>query len=303
MLLTSGRKRNFSEITHPGVENRRNVRTDPLFTSLYSGRRYSRFRRRSTNVYRRSNYRPRYARYGLPYTRGPAARVNVLYPEKKNVDIDLAPYPISFGNVDPNEDKAWDTTASNIFTAWDGDFSTGDLLLLNSIPAGSGQNNRVGRLVQMKSVLIQLTWRLRDIDATGAAIPMFSCAIRSMLVWDKQPNNSQPVTSDILKAVLHIGNSYSMPNSPNNLSYRDRFTTLWDCHDTLCSAGDNLRQYDKYIKLNKQSVWSTNDGGVGSITTGALWLILLSDQEDASGDVIKYRPVVKLTTRCRYTDL
>lgn len=291
-------KRKFSDISGFQNDTSRNVRTDPLWFNL--GKRYSRFKRRSTNVYRRSNYTPR--RYGLPYTRGPAARVNVNGPEKKNFDYDQPAFPISFGNMDPDEDIHFTGTGTNIYTNWDGDFSTGFMQLVNPIPGGFDQNSRVGRSATMKSALIQLTWRLRDQSDSGAPVVAFSSAIRSMLVWDKQPNNLQPAISDILKAVKHIGNDYALPNSPNNLSYRDRFYTLWDCHDTLSSAGDNLRQYDKYIKLNKQSTWSSAGGAWGSITTGALILILLSDQEDTDATKIIYRPVCKITTRVRYTD-
>lgn len=270
----------------------------PLLTSGRSFRGYRRSSRRSTSS---ASYRPKYRyRYKPPYTRGPAASVNRVHPELKSILTDVKFLPVSFGNGGSGGSSyphiptyQWAGAITSPFTNWDGTNISGVLIPLNAIPTGGNLAQRIGRTVYMKSVLLQATWRYNPDAATTTP-----ASIRTMLVWDKQPNNNLPVLSDILEPVAYPGPStFAMPTSPNNLSFRDRFRTLWDCHDTLNPQGDALREYDKYISLGSlQTVFPNNAVNDGTITSGALYLILLSDQ------VNDERPWCRITARARFTD-
>lgn len=271
-----------------------------------SGRRTRRYTRRTRRYGRGSRYRSPYS--GKPLMRG-YARVNRSLPELKSLDVILPFLPVSFGNVTditnyPNSPiLRWTGPTTDIFTRWDGTNNGGVLLCLNGVVAGSGLNNRVGRQLNCKSLLIQLTWRLK----TALDDSQQPAAIRTLVVWDRSPNNFMPPLSDILTPIFHVQNQYAMPGSSNNLTYRDRFRTLWDVQDTLIPGADSLRQYDKYIKLSGQTVYSgpgtTSPGFVDIISSGAIYLILLSDQSDGdTPTAINFRPVCKVSTRFRFTD-
>lgn len=274
-----------------------------------TGRRTRRYTRR-TRGYAKSYPKTRggYA-YGRPKYRG-YARVNRGLPELKTNDVLIPFTPVGCGDPDtptgyPYAGQISHTGATtDIFTRWNGSNLGGVIWVLNAMDAGSGLSNRVGRQVNCKSILCQLTWRLKN-TLDNSQDPV---AIRTMLVWDKSPNNILPPISDILVPITHVANTYPMPGSPNNLTYRDRFRTLWDIQDTLVPGGDSLRQYDKYLKLSGQTVYSgpgnppSTPPWVNLISTGALYLILLSDARDLVGNTIVERPVCKITTRFRFTD-
>lgn len=278
----------------------------PVQPLLLTGRRTRRYTRRTRKYGRGYRYRSTY--FSRPLMRG-YSKVNRSLPELKSLDIIFPFLPVSFGNVtDPaNYPVAptlqWTGPTTDIFTRYNGTNAAGVLLCLNGAIAGSGLNNRVGRQVNCKSLLVQCTWRLKTaLDDTQQP-----AAIRTMVVWDRSPNSVMPPLSDILTPIFHVQNQYPMPGSPNNLTYRDRFRTLWDVQDTLIPGADSLRQYDKYIRLNGRTVYSApgtaSPGFVDIISSGALYLILLSDQSDGdTPTAINLRPVCKVSTRFRFTD-
>lgn len=268
------------------------------------GRSYYRRRTRSSgNVYRRSNrYVGSTRLYGLPRARGPAARVNYGTPEVKADDTQIAALPISYGNV--NGTFTWTGADDSIYTKWNGTNTAGAMFVLNAIAPGSGLAQRIGRQVNNRSLLIGATWRLRSKDGDEDPINSTEAvAIRTMVVLDKQPNNIFPAISDILSPVRHVANDYPMPISPNNLAFRDRFVTIWDAHDTLSGAGDNVRQYDKYIRLSGKTTFSSSTTGDEAIATGAYYIILLTDQKDSGDPIpIQNRPMFNAHIRFRFTD-
>lgn len=300
--MVNSNKRKFDSISDPKTYNQRSLRPfsvipeltykpTPMMIEGAVTRRYKR-------SYRNSRRYSKALTYGRPMMRGYSS-INRHLAELKSLFIDLQPMPIGMGNVTGT--YQWAGPPTNQYTQWTGTNSDGVFIILNSVPTGADLNQRIGRQVKAKSMLIQLTWTLRE-DGAGSVNPL-PTAIRSMLVLDKSRNGLDPPLSDILQPVFHVANQYPGVNSPNNLTYRQRFKTLWDCHDTLSPAGDSIREYDKFIPLNFTTVYSS--GVADAISSNALYLILLSSQREpaaAPNPQISLRPMCKVSTRFRYTD-
>lgn len=145
--------------------------------------------------------------------------------------------------------------------------SAAQLFLLNGTQRGSDINNRIGRVITIKS--IQLNFSHYATDATG-----LDQTHRFLLVYDKQANGVVPAIADILLA--------SSPWAPRNLNNRNRFIILWDQTTSVCGnvaaglANGNLRIADKkyYRRHNLKTQYNTGDAGsIADISTGSLYFI------------------------------
>lgn len=277
----------------------------PMITGR--GRSY----RKSAGSSKRSKPYRRYTRRYLgPKNRGPYARVNRSAPELKSREIDTQYIPISYGNMTIGATLTWGGTTPFPAANWTGNLNSGYTRCLNLLGTGTDIDQRIGRRVLNKSILLNMTWRLPDPvgDPLMGYPPPSPVAIRTILVWDYQPNGVNIVISDFLKPVLNqSATSVPAVTSPNNLNNRDRFRTLWDCRDTLSPGGDSLRTYEKYIKINRETTFSdgSTSADIGSVSTGALYLILLSDVFDynsGNSSYIYYRPVCSYSSRFRFVD-
>lgn len=270
-------------------------------SAISTGRARS-FRRSKSFSRAKSSYYKR--KYLGARARGPYARINRNVPELKAREIDSRYFPVAYGNQVGTYD--W-LNAPNPALGWAGTASGGFLRALNLLAQGTDIDKRIGRKVMCKSLLLQLSWRLYDFTADDGNTTTAPVQIRSMLVWDKQPNNVHATIEDILYSLFNQGGTQTpMPNSPNNLKNRDRFRTLWDCKDTLSPGGDSIRVYDKYIKINRETIFSdgSTSADIGSISTGVLYLLLLSDAVDVSDppNQIVFRPMASFCSRFRFTD-
>lgn len=271
--------------------------------SAISTGRVRSFRRSRTYSRAKGSYYRR--KYLGAKSRGPYARVNRNSPELKSREIDERYFPVAYGNQTGT--YAWGTGAPNPANNWTGTAQGGFLRALNLLGQGTDIDQRIGRKVLGKSILLQLSWRMFEAaDSEGNTLTM-PVQIRSMLVWDKQPNNVHATIGDILYSIYSQNNTVvPMPNSPNNLKNRDRFRVLWDCKDTLSPGGDSIRVYDKYLKLNKETIFTdgSTSADIGSISTGVLYLLLLSDALDSepSPATIIFRPMASFCSRYRFTD-
>jgi len=72
--------------------------------------------------------------------------------------------------------------------------STGSIIPLNLIVAGSSFFNRVGRKIEMKSVLFEA-----NIAPLAAARSCVSDTLRILIVYDRQPNGANPTIANILQ--------------------------------------------------------------------------------------------------------
>lgn len=306
LSLPNPRKRKFESSDDSGPSKRpANFESAMQIVTGSEPRRYSTSSRRKSS----SKY---YGPKKLYYRGGPSgAMINRVYPELKAQDCDTAFIPISFGNVvdyTPANMYSINGAATDPLKGYTGTNLGGWLACVSAPPVGNQIFARIGSRIQLRSVRLTCTWRLID-SGTGGAVAVSPAAIRTALIWDKCPNGAFPTLDMIYQSVKHLANNYPMPRSPNNLFNRDRFVTLMDINDTLSPGGDSLRQYDRYLKLKgavnfngQAGAYNQFGNDIGAVNQGALYLVLMSDQTDATATTFLNRPVCQYTCRVRYTD-
>jgi len=197
------------------------------------------------------------------------------------------------------------------------------LVLLNGLQAGAGFFNRVGRQIQMKSVEI-----MYEFDNDGSTNQDASRA-RLICFYDRQPNGAQPTPAQLLTGydqagtAITSGNPWSFPNPTN----KDRFVILKDIRlnfpDTVAGGATESNsgfamwamnnQHDKGAQavnalqgsffLSMKDMMTTytgvNDGTVGALQTGALFLMALVENNNVAGPT---GWIFAASSRLRYVD-
>lgn len=226
------------------------------------------------------------AKQGVPAVRG----MRMMKPEIKSVDTTLS--GLSF-----------DSTASRI-------------LALNLTSQGNAEQNRNGRKISLKSVLIRWAITVAN-DPTTAAKDY----LRLLLVYDRQPNAALPATADILQDTDKAGTNSTSAFSGLNLSNADRFKVLrdssWDipfAFDSIGGGGGNVSTQTPqvlgdisrpssgkwFVKLNGLETHynSTNGGTIADVTTGSLLLVTLGLNSSTN-----YNFALDGQARVRFTDV
>jgi len=130
------------------------------------------------------------------------------------------------------------------------------------VAQGGDANQRVGRKITVKSCQIRL---LVDLPTTATS----GGVLRTVLVYDKQPNGALASVTDILETDNAVGLI--------NLDNRQRFDVLMDEFTPMSVSGPETVCISRYIKMNRDIIYnSTTTAGVGAITTGNF--ILLTSQ-------------------------
>lgn len=156
--------------------------------------------------------------------------------------------------------------------------TTGSVTLLNGVSQGTDFNDRIGRKIVLKSMIWNAAVFSNNTGAPNGDI------IRLLVVYDTQTNSaSAPSVTDIL--------AVADPTSPMNLNNRDRFHVLKDLKlqsapstytASAITAGAPQNIYEPcYKKLSKDVIFSGTGATVGSIQTGAIWLLQISLLSDA----------------------
>lgn len=143
--------------------------------------------------------------------------------------------------------------------------SGGSMTLLNGMTQGDTASSREGNSIRMKS--LDLRFYLTN-NSTAV-----NTNTRVMLVHDKQPNGSTALVTDVLATNNVV--------SPRNLDNRKRFKVIYDRTFSLSTAGpSNLNSafYKKDFNQHVAFYNASNAGTIADISTGALFLLLLSDQ-------------------------
>lgn len=183
-----------------------------------------------------------------------------LVPEKKNCDVEG-----SVGTV-----GSWS-----------------ELDLLTAIPAGAGAQERVGRKIQLKSMMI------RWVTSTNAS----ASDVRILVIYDRQPNGVLPTISEIVQGIASPTNPTY--NAPMNLGNSDRFVVLVDeiSHTLLGNAqGINQRTGKIYRKINLPMQFNNQLGDITGISTGSIY-IMTATPSGTSGQGLGYY------SRIRFTDV
>jgi len=168
--------------------------------------------------------------------------------------------------------------------------STTPPVVLNACGTGNDINNRIGRMITMRSVLIEmdilpptaLATTTTAVTSTVTSINGYS-TVRLLLVLDRQPNALVASKHSILASIGNSGNDGSTAcsvSSAINLANRDRFLILCDKRyhlDTVNSKVQHVRIFKKLnIKTTFNSVTPTT-GSYAQISTNMLLLVPVSD--------------------------
>lgn len=151
---------------------------------------------------------------------------------------------------------------------------------INNLAQGTTGSTRIGLSISLKSLAYHIDYRL-------GATPV-PCSIRTIFVWDKQPNGAAPAITDVLAGTPPTFVSFL------NISNKDRFTVLRNDVISLSPQGDQTAYLEKYVKINMQSQYSD---GSSIPQTGAVWLVAISDQATAAN-----QPTITVVARVRFFD-
>lgn len=202
-----------------------------------------------------------------------------------------------------------------------GNSAAAGFLLCNAIQEGSGFFNRIGRKINLKSLMVTADIE-QSFANTSAVDPQFA---RMIVLYDAQPNGVAPVLSDVLQDVTQSGAASINVYSSINLNNRDRFRILLDKKFKLPGVGiagapfggAGLQQalayemnngklcISKYLKLKgieTQYKSTSSPASIADISTGALWVMVVGQDPSAIGSGLQgYTAFV--TTRLRYYDV
>lgn len=152
--------------------------------------------------------------------------------------------------------------------------AAGILVLLNGVAAGTDYNQRIGRKIILKSLL----HRFSLIPQVATANSSAGDIVWVMLIYDCQTNAATPAVADVLQAVTY--------DSPMNLNNRDRFKVLTDKFITmgaytmtasaLVTGSPTPKIIKMYKRLNHEVIFGGTGSTVGSIQTGAIFLLIIS---------------------------
>jgi len=200
--------------------------------------------------------------------------------------------PLRTGGFGPRyagELKAIDITGEGICVS-----GSTSVDLLNAVATGTDFTDRVGRKIMMKSIFIRGWLKGQDIS-NGSPLGNLC---RLILVYDRQSNGAAPSMDAILKT--------TEAQSQLKLDNRDRFTVLVDKAIALgtitnvatqaVAGSPTCRAIKIYKRLNLEVQFSGTTAAIGSIATGALYLISVGSQTTSDGHSFVY------TSRIRFVD-
>lgn len=153
------------------------------------------------------------------------------------------------------------------------------LTLLNGCAQGTEVTQRVGRKIHIKSLLLRLFLEANESDTTGpAGGRSIHSQYRVMLVQDLQSNNALPNGNDILQQTPISGaGTATVCNAVQNLNNRERFRILMDKTGAFFPiTGTTAVHIAKFKRLNIEVQYSGSGTG-NTITTNAIYLMVLSD--------------------------
>lgn len=189
------------------------------------------------------------------------------------------------------EKKSIDTTA---FSVAPGGVSlaintTGSIIPLNLVSAGSSFFNRIGRKIEMTDVSLKL--QTDPLSVTRASQQDY---VRVLIIYDRQTNGATPILADILQDTGNTGANTTESISGMNLNNRDRFQVILDKKYNLpqvtntagvltniwptnqCDVQEMmLNQYRKMNRLVTHFGADSAPPVIGDIRTGGLFLVTM----------------------------
>lgn len=159
-------------------------------------------------------------------------------------------------------------------------------LLLNNVTLGTDATQRIGRKIQIKSFRLQVNARTdptvngtqiadgADFDTSVSPVSR-SQTVRLVVVWDKQANGTQAMSTDVFVDMNGLNGS----SSHMQLNNRDRFVILADERKTIGPAGNNAVSFDIYKECDLTTIFTSGPSpqDISSIASGALYLFALGE--------------------------
>lgn len=169
--------------------------------------------------------------------------------------------------------------------------STGSVTLLNGVATGTDFTDRIGRRIMMKKHYFRGVVFPED-NNTGQQL------VRMIIVYDMQSNGAAPGVTDVLKS--------ADATSQLNLNNRDRFRILTDKQWVLApidntatqsfAGSPTIHQFKKFKKLNHEVQYNGTTNSIGSIATGAMFMLLIGS--NAAGTAA----TIRVSHRIRFVD-
>lgn len=166
---------------------------------------------------------------------------------------------------------------------------------LNLVQAGTAFNNRIGRVVTSKHLLMR-----GMIQAAAASLTQEY--LRLVIVWDHQPNKAAALWSDVMTGVTQTGTASTNAYMDRNTNNMDRFTILLDrdfVMPTTDATGASLSPtpssnevlINELIDIDMTSVYGSdsNPAVIGDITTGAILLFTYGSVGSQNDFILGFR--------------
>lgn len=157
---------------------------------------------------------------------------------------------------------------------------SGTIVLLNGLLQGTSTTTRVGQKIKLKSVYLKML-AYGPTQAQQPTLP--AIFLRTMIVWDAQPNGTTMVLSDLLEDTSAV----PVTISPLNMANTARFKVFYDQTKMLQSQELGTAEiqgaplvacYDQtFQKMDLEvSYANSNNGSIADIRTGALYLVFVA---------------------------
>lgn len=196
--------------------------------------------------------------------------------------------------------------------------TTGSIIPLNLIQAGSSFFNRVGRKVELRSIEFQMIQQPLNVSRANG-----TDTLRVAIVYDRQTNGALPALADIFQDTEQNGTNTTASQSGLNLNNRDRFSIVMDKRFMLPAAtatagvltnvwpnsmgGDKgaddgvglIHEYRKLGGLLTHYKADSSPAVIGDVATGALYLVVFADST-AGTEIFQGQ---EWHARLRYTDV
>lgn len=191
--------------------------------------------------------------------------------------------------------------------------------LVNGINQGTGQYNRIGRLISSKYLEIKWCGAMSDADVL-AFNPKRPFQVRVFVIIDHQCNGAAPTISEMFANNRYDGVASTNTMSQVNMQNRSRFTVLRDELFTIgCNgAGNTLyggeallpeffsaqpRTWKIDLKGLKTTYKSTGGGSLWTdVSTNSIWFGFFKDDQSSTAGAAN--PIsLNYTARLRYYDV
>lgn len=214
-------------------------------------------------------------------------------PSSSGRDQEPAHAAPSYSDPTPSWKDTW--KSSNGVTSISAHSTSSGSFILNQISQGNDINNRIGRKIRLKHLLLRADVGPLRLDS----IINFHPKGRVLVYYDKQSNGaaSAPQMADILDST--IGGDCTL--WPLNLSNRERFVILWEwfCEERRMFSGelDVHRSFKHGMYLDCDTIYNGTAGTVSNIQSGGLGILFITNCPQTTGSVN-----LTVCYRTRFTD-